>query len=60
MQSTMMQRSQARMQAPKCAAAQRLAARPLARRANVPRAAAVEAATKVSEEQIMRCVNAIR
>lgn len=60
MQSTM--RNARSLQAAKpCSAQPRLAARPLPRRANVaPKAAAVEAAVKVSEEQILRCVNAIR
>ena len=63
MQSTMMQRSQTRVAGatrPVCVPApvQRLAK--ASRRSAVPKAAAVQAASALSVEQINRCVNAIR
>ncbi|WIA08548.1 hypothetical protein OEZ85_007980 [Tetradesmus obliquus] len=56
-----MQKQQARLQAPKAAAHPRVqSVRAPARRSVVPRAAAVEAPTKVSQETVDKCVNAIR
>ncbi|WIA28602.1 hypothetical protein OEZ86_011142 [Tetradesmus obliquus] len=56
-----MQKQQARLQAPKAAAHPRVqSVRAPARRSVVPRAAAVEAPAKVSQETVDKCVNAIR
>eukprot|EP00882_Tetradesmus_deserticola_P001309 GHRQ01001417.1.p1 GENE.GHRQ01001417.1~~GHRQ01001417.1.p1 ORF type:complete len:721 (-),score=331.48 GHRQ01001417.1:632-2764(-) len=56
-----MQKQQARLQAPKAAAHPRVqSVRAPARRSVVPRAAAVEAPTQVSQETVDKCVNAIR
>jgi transketolase len=60
MQSTMMQRARVGVASKPVATPQRMLAPKAPRRSVAPRAAAVSAPAKLSNEQIMRCVNAIR